>query len=170
MDKDKQKWIEESISEYESPLIRYAMGFTRSEDRARDIVQEGFIKLWGQDPEKLGNGLKAWLYRVCRNRCLDLAKKENRMMELTDSTIIKKSVNSSSSPSEESEKRDDIKLILQLIEELPEKQKEVLRLKFQHQMSYREISEVAEITVSNVGVLLHTGLKQLRGKLKTLNV
>ena len=44
-------------------------------------------------------------------------------------------------------------------------QQEVLRLKFQHGLSYREISGVTELTVSHVGVLIHNGLKALRARL-----
>jgi RNA polymerase sigma-70 factor (ECF subfamily) len=45
---------------------------------------------------------------------------------------------------------------------LPENQQEVLRLKFQHDLSYRDISEVTGLSVSHVGVLIHQGLKTLR--------
>ena len=52
--------------------------------------------------------------------------------------------------------------IIRILERLPENQREVIRLKFQHDMSYKEISEVTNLSVSNVGFLIHTGLKRLR--------
>jgi RNA polymerase sigma-70 factor (ECF subfamily) len=51
------------------------------------------------------------------------------------------------------------------VERLPANQQEVIRLKFQSGLSYREISRVTGLTVSHVGVLIHTGLKSIRIKL-----
>ena len=48
---------------------------------------------------------------------------------------------------------------------LPPNQREVIRLKFQNDLSYREIAEVTQLTETNVGFLLHTGLKKLRALL-----
>ncbi len=59
--------------------------------------------------------------------------------------------------------------LLGLLELLTENQQEVIRLKFQNDLSYREIAEITGMTVSNVGVLLHTGLKKLRALMKDGN-
>ncbi len=52
--------------------------------------------------------------------------------------------------------------ILQLVDRLPPNQQEVVRLKFQSGLSYREIAAVTELSVSNVGYLIHTAVKTLR--------
>lgn len=57
--------------------------------------------------------------------------------------------------------------VLELVGELPDNQREVLRLKFQAGLSYQEISQVTTLSVSNVGYLLHTAIKRLREQLKT---
>lgn len=159
-----EQWIASAMELYESGLIRYAMLFTGSEDRARDVVQDTFIKLCKQERADVEKYIKAWLYKVCRNRSLEVLRKENRMMELTDSTLIN-TTSLTPSPATQAEQSDQIKLALSLVDTLPEKQQEVVRLKFQHQLSYKEISEVAEISVSNVGFILHSALKQLRQKM-----
>ena len=51
------------------------------------------------------------------------------------------------------------------LEQLPDNQREVIRLKFQQELSYKEISEATGLAVGNVGFLLHTGLKRLRSLL-----
>ena len=48
---------------------------------------------------------------------------------------------------------------------LPANQQEVIRLKFQHGLSYKQIAEVTQLSVSNVGFLIHAGLKTLRQRL-----
>ncbi len=55
--------------------------------------------------------------------------------------------------------------VLEIMEELPERQQEVVRLKFQGGLSYREIAEVMNTTVNNVGVMLHTAIKNIRQRL-----
>ena len=49
-----------------------------------------------------------------------------------------------------------------MLARLPENQQEVIRLKFQQGLSYKEISSVTGLSVTNVGFLIHTGLKRLR--------
>lgn len=68
-------------------------------------------------------------------------------------------------PAGEAETRDSASRVLRELSGLPENQREVLRLKFQHGLSYREIAGVTELSVSNVGFLIHRGLKSLRERL-----
>ena len=60
------------------------------------------------------------------------------------------------------EQKDSMARVLQQLDRLPDNQQDVIRLKFQNELSYREISEITGLTVSNVGFLLHVGLKRLR--------
>ena len=52
--------------------------------------------------------------------------------------------------------------IFQFIDKLPKNQREVLYLKFQSDLSYKEISEVTKLSVSNVGFLIHTAVRTIR--------
>lgn len=65
-------------------------------------------------------------------------------------------------PSRAMEDRERHSEVLALLERLPENQREVIRLKFQGDLSYKEISDVTGLSVSNVGFLIHTGIKRLR--------
>lgn len=69
-------------------------------------------------------------------------------------------------PADELVLRETSSRLLNLLEGLTALQQEVIRLKFQSDMSYREIAEVTGQSVSHVGVLLHTGLKRLRSLMK----
>jgi RNA polymerase sigma factor (sigma-70 family) len=53
------------------------------------------------------------------------------------------------------------------VADLPQRQQEAVRLKFQGGLSYREIAEVMDTTANNVGVLLHTAIRTIRDKLAT---
>ena len=65
-------------------------------------------------------------------------------------------------PDAAAEQKDSMARVLQQLDRLPDNQQDVIRLKFQNELSYREISEITGLTVSNVGFLLHVGLKRLR--------
>ena len=54
--------------------------------------------------------------------------------------------------------------VLRLIDRLPPNQQEVVRLKFQNGFSYKEISRITELSVSNVGFLIHTAVHRLRAE------
>ena len=60
------------------------------------------------------------------------------------------------------ERREQQAEVIGLVERLPDNQREVVRLKFQSGLSYREIADVTQLSVSNVGFLLHGAMKKLR--------
>ena len=55
-----------------------------------------------------------------------------------------------------------INQLFELIEKLPKNQREVVYLKFQSDLSYKEISEITKLSVSNVGFLIHTAVRAIR--------
>lgn len=65
-------------------------------------------------------------------------------------------------PAHAMERKERFEEVLRFLDRLPENQREVIRLKFQGDLSYKEISEVTGLSVSNVGFLIHTGIKRLR--------
>ena len=69
-------------------------------------------------------------------------------------------------PDEMLEQRETEDRAIALLDRLPETQQEVIRLKFQNDLSYREIADITGHSVSNVGFLLHTGIKRLRELMK----
>lgn len=68
-------------------------------------------------------------------------------------------------PPEQAERRELASRVVDLLDDLPVNQREVIRLKFQNGFSYQEISRISGHSVSNVGYLIHAGMKTLRGRL-----
>lgn len=64
------------------------------------------------------------------------------------------------------EQRDSASRVLEMLDRLPQSQYEVLHLKFQQGLSYREISDITQHSVSHVGVLIHTAIKTLRERMR----
>ena len=162
----KAGWIRSALDRFEAPLMRYAYGITGDLERARDVVQDTFLKLCSQDPSRIDGYIAPWLFKVCRNRALDVRKKEARALSLDDGHAQEK-VSPDPLPSAELEAHEGLSRVLTGLKTLPPDQQEVIRLKFQNELSYREISEITGLSVSNVGFLLHRALRSLRKMFET---
>ncbi|MEX0331854.1 MAG: RNA polymerase sigma factor [Puniceicoccaceae bacterium] len=154
------EWMRSIVAAHAADLTRYAASILRSEDVAKDVVQETFVRLWREPRESVADHVRPWLFCVCRNRALDYRKKGGRMKPLENEHAAV--VEETPGPQALAERQDSHARILHLMRALPENQQEVVRLKFQNGMSYKEIASVTELSVSNVGVLLHTALNTLR--------
>jgi RNA polymerase sigma factor (sigma-70 family) len=158
-------WISTVMTEFEEPLIRYAAHITRDIERAREVVQDTFLKLCHQDPAHVSHPAQ-WLYTVCRNRALDVLRKERRMTGISDAQLETRAA-SGPGVSTALEQEEQLTDVMKVLSTLPTNQQEVIRLKFQADLSYLEISRITSLTVSNVGFLIHTGLKTIREKVNT---
>jgi len=161
---DANGWVREAVSRYEGPLTLYAARLLGDADRARDVVQDTFLKLCRQDAAEIRDRLAEWLFTVCRNRALDVLRKEGRMTRLSDEHGSS-CASEDPGPAAALETRESAARVLKELDGLPSNQLEVIRLKFQNGFSYREISRISGHSVSNVGFLIHTGLKTLRRRL-----
>lgn len=157
----REQFIEKALAEYESPLIGYAASILHDLDRARDVVQDTFIRLCQQNPDKLRENLKTWLYTVCRNRSLDVLRKEKRVQPL-DEVRWQRVAGTDLQPDEQADRDERMARVMRCLDRLSGNQREVILLKFQQGLSYQEIVEVTGLTSGNVGFLIHTGLKRLR--------
>lgn len=162
---NRHEWVLAALEQFEGRLLRYAQRLLGSPERAEDVVQETFMKLCREDPAQLNGRLAQWLYTVCRNHALDIRRKESRMAVL-DRDPWQVDLGSTEKPAPAiSEERDEYDRVLIMLETLSENQQECIRLKFQHDLSYREIAQITGLTVTNVGFQIHAGLKKIRESL-----
>jgi RNA polymerase sigma-70 factor (ECF subfamily) len=157
----KEEWIRIAVEQYQGPLTLYAARIVRDVDRARDVVQETFLRLCREEPSEVVSHLPAWLYAVCRNQALDVLRKEKRMNPLTEPQLQLRP-STDPSPPETLERNESQSRLIGLLNSLAENQQKVIRLKFQHGLSYREIGKVTGLSESHVGVLIHRGICRLR--------
>jgi RNA polymerase sigma-70 factor (ECF subfamily) len=158
-------WMRSVVERYEGPLVRYARRITGDLERARDVVQETFLRLCAEDPRAVEGHLAEWLFTVCRNRAVDVRRKESRMSPLTKDEVGR-CESRDAAPSAGLEQQETMSQVLRILDMIPVNQQEVIRLKFQNGFSYREISGVTGLSVSNVGFLIHTGLKSIRQRIR----
>jgi RNA polymerase sigma-70 factor (ECF subfamily) len=166
-DPDDGHGLRATVDRYERPLIAYALRIVGKVDDAREVVQETFLQLCRSRPYELNGNLQAWLYTVCRNKALDARRKETRMTQLDDATAAG-FTSSTLEPPDSAERSESVSTLVRLLTTLPPNQQEAIRLKFQHGLSYREIAAVTQLSESNVGFLISTGLKTIRTKVNAM--
>ncbi len=154
-------WVREAFRQHQAALVSYVQHVLGDLDQARDVVQEAFLRLCREDDSGLRDRVAPWLYTVCRRRALDLLRKERRMQPINENQT-ERWASREPTPADAAETNDQTGRALRFLQRLPENQREVVVLKFQHALSYQEIGGVTGLSVSNVGFLIHTALKTLR--------
>lgn len=155
------EWITSVMDRHADALVRYTARLTPDIETARDVVQDAFLRLCKADRASVGERVDLWLYTVCRNRAFDLYRKDRRMTPLTEAATRTRP-SSDAGPEAAALNLDARGRLLSLLATLSDRQQEIVRLKFQHEMSYAEIAQVTGLSVANVGYLLHMALKRLR--------
>jgi RNA polymerase sigma-70 factor (ECF subfamily) len=150
-------FVIEAIDAHESTLLRYAGALVK--DQAADVVQETFLSLCKQDRADVEPQLRAWLFRVCRNRALDLLRQAKRRTSGDDPDSL---ADASAGPARTVEARLGVHALSARIDALPERQREAVLLRLGADLSYDEVASVMETTSGNVGYLLNKALTKLR--------
>src|SRR5438876_7565925 len=79
--------IEMLMRRFETPLLQFATRITGDRERARDIVQETFVKYQRNGAASHAEEPATWLFTVCRNGALNVCRKERRMIYLDEELI-----------------------------------------------------------------------------------
>ncbi len=154
-------FVRSAVEQFQAPLQRYAARLLGDPERARDVVQDTFVRLLAQPERAVADHLAEWLFTVCRNRAFDVSRKEHRMKQFEEGAV-ERVATTEPRPGAALESDETHAAVLRLIDRLPPNQQEVIRLKFQNGFSYKEISRITSLSVSNVGFLIHTAIKTLR--------
>jgi len=158
---DRQEQTEILLHRFERPLIQFATRITGDRERARDVVQETFIKFQRNGAPTKPADAATWLFTVCRNGALNVCRKEKRTVFLDDEAI-ERTESEAPLPREQLEQKEAAGFLIRIVATLPPRQQEVIQLKFQNDLSYQQIAEITRTTANNVGVLIHTALRTLR--------
>jgi RNA polymerase sigma-70 factor, ECF subfamily len=135
----------------------------RNEQDAQDIVQEAFLRAFKSFGGFHGSNGRAWLLKIVRNTSYTLLKK-NRAVAFTTTFDEERhaSGDESLSPATILEHAEDAELIRKAMEELPTECREILTLRHQEGLSYREIADIVQIPPGTV----MSRLTRARAKLK----
>jgi len=163
--KKKSAWVQGALERFERPLLQYALSILQDLDRARDTVQETFMRLHKQDQAAIEGHLSQWLFTVCRNCALKSLKKEDRYIYVEHEEFEHRKVENVS-PLQEMAHRETVERLMEHVKTLSRNQQEVVRLRFHGNHSYQEISQITGLSVGNVGFILNAAMRNLRGKME----
>ncbi len=167
MTKNASDWpadaVDRLVDRYERPLLAYANRMLGGDwQGAQDAVQETFLRLCREDREKIESRVAAWLFSVCRSRVIDMQRtKHATPIDASQVTVADPSPGAEQVASDAEDKVH----LNELVGTLSPRQQEVLRLRMQAGLSYREIAEVTGLTIGNVGFHLHEAVRNLRDSL-----
>ncbi|HSU57210.1 MAG TPA: sigma-70 family RNA polymerase sigma factor [Candidatus Dormibacteraeota bacterium] len=162
--------IEELFAALESPLLGYALRLSGERGVAEDMVQEAFMRLHQQFDEV--REPRKWLYRTVHNLALNHRRDNAKIVPLEASPEPGEKTGSNLEtqdpqplPDEQIARLEGIGLVRLSLETLDKRSRELIRLKFNEGLSYKEISARTGLTTSNVGYLLHHAIKAVADEL-----
>ena len=155
--------FEEAMLPHLDAAHNLARWLLRNEQDAQDVVQEAYLRAFKSFGGFHGSNGRAWLLTIVRNTSYTLLKK-NRAADLT--TTFDEEIHAagyeSVSPATILEHGEDAELIREAMDELPAEFREILTLRHQEGLSYKEIADIAQIPPGTV----MSRLARARGKLK----
>jgi RNA polymerase sigma-70 factor (ECF subfamily) len=148
--------------------LSYALRLAGQLNIAEDLVQEAFMKLHEQfdavrEPRR-------WLYRTVHNLALNQRRKDSKIVALPvnhedDAPSQVEPADTQPLPDEQIARLEGIGLVRLSLEALDKRSRELVKLKFNDGLSYKEISVRTGLSVGNVGYLLHHALKAIGDEL-----
>lgn len=159
--------IEELFAALESPLLSYALRLTGERGVAEDMVQDAFMKLHAQFEQV--REPRRWLYRTVHNQSLNYRRQAGKIVPLeipgepgdSGAPAAPETADTRPLPDELISRLEGIGLVRVILETLDERSRELIRLKFNEDLSYKEISVRTGLKAGHVGYLLHHALKEV---------
>jgi RNA polymerase sigma-70 factor (ECF subfamily) len=158
--------IEELFEALESPLLGYALRLVGERSIAEDIVQETFMRLHAHFAEV--REPRRWLYRTAHNLALNQRRASGKIVPLDPGAPDdprEELADPQPLPDEQIARWEGIGLVRLSLESLDERSREIVRLKFHENFSYKEISARTGLAVGHVGYLLHHAIKNIGAEL-----
>lgn len=166
--------IEELFAALEAPLLVYALRYTGERSLAEDAVQEAFMKLHAQfeSVEKP----RPWLYRTVHNLALNHRRTAGKTVSLENFSDDNENppatdpADTALLPDEQIIRLEGIGQVRLSLAALDDRSRELVKLKFNDELSYKDIAARTGLTTGNVGFILHHALKTIAGELAKTGV
>ena len=171
-----QAFFAHIINRYEAKLDRYIrrLGIHDEEDRA-DVLQDIFIKVY-RNLNSFDQSLRfsSWIYRIAHNEAISWYRKRNARPEghmVLDSDDVFSFLSTKEESSEvKFDKEINAEKLAEALEQIDEKYRAVIMLRYFEHKDYNEISDILQIPLGSVGTLLHRGKHALRDVLNPESV
>ena len=158
----------DNILPLKDKLFRLALRITFDSSEAEDIVQDTLIKIWDKRDEwQQIESIESYCMTITRNLAIDRSQKmEARNKELTQEA---QEMTDTLTPEKLFEQDEQLRLIHQAINSLPEKQRTIVQLRDIEGKSYKEIAEILGITEEQVKVNLFRARQRIKTEINGIN-
>ena len=164
-DRPPRRWDDDEmdrvVDRYGPSLLRYATRMTGDPSVAHDAVQETYLRMIRADPNEIRDRLAAWLFTVCRTRVIDCMRGCRNTQPLPEQTMRDPSPGVFDGMVADEQQT----ILRRTIEQLPPRQREVLMLRLEAGLSYREIAEVTAMKIGNVSFHMHAAVTSLKKRM-----
>jgi RNA polymerase sigma-70 factor, ECF subfamily len=148
------------MDRYGGALLHFAHRLVGDLQLAEEIYQDTMLKAWQQAASfRLDGHLKAWLFRVARNNAIDYMRKKR--LPLEEFTTCLETAATTFRPEREAERSWLSTEVVEAVSELPPAYREVVDLRFFHQLCYQEIAQVLGIPLGTVKSRLNYAIQRL---------
>ena len=159
--------FQSDILPLKNELYRMALRITMNPAEAEDVAQETMIKVWNKrDSWEEIDSIEAFCLTICRNLSLDKVRRMDNQTQSLDASIQPHDQRVASNPEEQTIQNDRIRLVRQLINALPEKQRSCMQLRDMEGKSYKDIATILDITEEQVKVNIFRARQTIREKFK----
>lgn len=157
---DRKRLLEESYEAHADALFRYCYFKLSDREKAKDLLQDTFIRVWSQIEKDEGIvNIRALLYTIARNLITDYyRKKKSSSLDV----MLEKGLEFSSHDHLSIELHAEIENAQRFLKQLPKEQGELLHLRFVDDMSVHDISLLLHTSENVVSVRIHRALSCLR--------
>lgn len=150
-----------SVDKYSDGIFRFILKNIRNEEKAKDIVQDTYEKLWVRIENVSNDKVKSYLFTTAYHTMIDVIRKDKRMVDLEYADFGSMSFE---------ERNFDVKTIIdKAVDRLPEKQKTVILLRDYEGYSYKEIADVTGLNESQVKVYIYRARVFLKEQLVSVD-
>ena len=152
-----------SVDDYADAVYRFVRADLKDDDRAHDVVQDSFEKLWRHVAEIDYKVAKSWLFTTAYNAMIDIIRREKRIDFRDDMPETE--------PGSGEQYSDLNEILHKALERLPEQQRTAIILRDYEGYSYQEIGDITGTTEAQVKTNIYRGrvaLKSYIGKIETL--
>ena len=155
-------WFRLQVNSNQNGLYAVCYQMLKNSLEAEEVVQDSFIKLW-QAKENGSKQTNAWLYQVARNQCLDILRRRQHEIKYQQYSLLnEKTIKTAYDELANSELSTQIS---NAIEELKEPYKSLIVLRELSQLSYQQLADVLNLSISQVKVYLSRARNMMKEKL-----
>lgn len=156
-----KKQFQEAYNEHSDSIFRYAFYKLSDREKAKDVVQDTFVRFWeyiAADGEV--RNIKSFIYRIAGNAIIDNYRKRK---EISLDLLAEDGYDHPDADGHQKmlKNLDNIKA-LELVNQLEDKEREMMLLRYVEGLSVKEISEILDERENTVSVKIHRALKQLQ--------